>query len=142
MIKDKEQVEDANPNALPPPPRLTLNGVSTGSPRAFLSPPTRPPPPPPLTGGISMTESEKRRRELEEEQGVYEVTVKPDLPPLEVTGGGIPLSPDPFGRFPSSPSEPPPEINAEAVEHRARSGTVTTTMTTKSRFSADSSDEL
>ena len=153
IIKENEKSSVEKPNGPPPLPRLALNGVSTLPPRAFTAPPTRPPPPPPLNGlGVSaapMSESEKRRREVEEEQGMYDVTVKEGL--LHVGGENvIPLSPDPFGRYPSSSSSPPAlaDINGDrvgALEKRARSRTNgelevrarSGTSTMASRFSDD-----
>ena len=82
------------------PPTLALNGISTQPPRLR-------PPPLPLNqhrDGPIMTETEKRRLEQQPER---------DVSP-------IPLSPDPFGRYPSSSSPPP------------------LTIQTKSRFSVDS----
>ncbi|KAI6153985.1 hypothetical protein BKA82DRAFT_4096161 [Pisolithus tinctorius] len=78
---------------LPPsPPKLALNGVTTGAPKAFVPPSAR--------GGMS-PETEARRRELD--QSIYPATVPaPFTRQTDLTSDSpIPLSPDPFGRYPS-----------------------------------------
>ena len=133
-IRDKDKIERSaeNPSA-PPPPRLAVNGVTTSAPKSFA--PSRLPP-------NGLTESEKRRRELEEQHGMHVPRSESSLGESPV----IPLSPDPFGRFPSSTAELPQPVTIRSsvvvekeVEHemplavhtRARSGTT-------SRFSNDS----
>ncbi|KAH7886191.1 hypothetical protein F5I97DRAFT_1928063 [Phlebopus sp. FC_14] len=132
---------------LPSPPRLALNGVTTGAPKAFIAPPLAGP-----SDDIS-TETETRRRELE--QYVYPANVPPFFTrQTNVTSDSpIPLSPDPFGRYPSvyeaepppaptywdpvthnfshKPSEPRPSVSS------ADEGSLAST-TPSSRFSADS----
>ncbi|PPQ72136.1 hypothetical protein CVT24_002407 [Panaeolus cyanescens] len=136
------------PDAPPSPPRLAVNGVTTSAPKSYL---------PTASPGLGISaETEKRRKEQEEEEALY--------PPVSAglrdenasTGSGspvIPLSPDPFGRYPSGEAEDAARTTnwetmtigrgvAEAEETvgdmsfssprtRARSGTT-------SRFSADS----
>ena len=81
------------PSNLPPsPPRLALNGVSTGAPKAFM-----PASNPLLT---VPTESQVRRRELE--QAMYPATMPSLSRQVNFTSDSpIPFSPDPFGRHPS-----------------------------------------
>lgn len=74
------------------PPKLALNSVTTGAPKSFVSPsPT----------GDAPSETDVRWRELG--QTVYPTTVpapftrQTDL----ISDSPIPLSPDPFGRYPS-----------------------------------------
>lgn len=130
MIKDKlSQTEDSNGSS---PPRLAVNGVTTSAPKTF-SPTWMP------QNGLS--ETEKRRKELEEEHSIFE-RVKSSTGDSAV----IPLSPDPFNRHPSSTADPRPQVvhgplsvergpDAEADNKtRSRSGTT-------SRFSADSLTE-
>ncbi|KIJ66381.1 hypothetical protein HYDPIDRAFT_109396 [Hydnomerulius pinastri MD-312] len=137
------------PANLPPsPPRLALNGVSTGAPKAFVAPLH-------ITGSSSTmsSESEMRRRELE--QSMYPPTVPPSFSRQTnmTSDSPIPLSPDPFGRFPSvyetdllpvpsywdpatqklshEPSDPRPSLSS--VDEGSLAST-----TPSSRFSADS----
>ncbi len=128
MLKDK-MGQSENPNA-PSPPRLAVNGVTKSTPKPFSQ--TR-------VVHNGLTETEKRRKELEEELGMF---LPRRIESLTIDSVVIPLSPDPFNRYPSSPVEPPqpqavpvsveggPEPK-EVVETRPRSGTT-------SRFSADS----
>jgi hypothetical protein len=130
----------------PSPPRLTLNGVTTSVPRPFV---------PASTNAIS-AETEKRKRDLEEEHPALAKSPSP-VPTYAAESLVIPLSPDPFGRYPSSQTNSSietrlsgssvhkrdtvtvgPESTAlepvgkdEDSEGRSRSATV-------SRFSADS----
>ncbi|KAF9451388.1 hypothetical protein P691DRAFT_807934 [Macrolepiota fuliginosa MF-IS2] len=78
----------------PSPPRLALNGVTTSAPKQFT-------PTPKSSSNVVSAETEKRKRELEEE---YPALANPPSP---VAGSAadqsvIPLSPDPFGRYPSA----------------------------------------
>ncbi|KAJ3988993.1 hypothetical protein F5890DRAFT_1488290 [Lentinula detonsa] len=81
------------------PPRLAINGVSTFAPHAFKRQNS-------LSSSSDISaETMKRRKEAEEEQNLY-----PALNLLSQSGSGsensspvIPLSPDPFGRFSSTP---------------------------------------
>ncbi|KAG6851357.1 hypothetical protein H0H93_005755 [Arthromyces matolae] len=79
----------------PSPPRLAVNGVTTSAPKSFT---------PNISGEIS-EESALRKRELEQEQGYQQRRASPPKPPY--TGPEsplLPLSPDPFGRFASTPA--------------------------------------
>lgn len=86
-----------NPNAPPSPPRLAVNGVTTSAPRSYNASPSKP--------AAGPSESERRKRLDEEDAGFYGqasaessfVQIDHDESPV------IPLSPDPFGRHPSSP---------------------------------------
>ncbi|KAG5649796.1 hypothetical protein H0H81_002018 [Sphagnurus paluster] len=132
-------------DAPPSPPRLAVNGITTSAPRSY-APNIR------TSGSEISSETESRRRELEEENGY-------SLPsPTMRTGVEspiIPLSPDPFGRFSSAsiPSGsrgsstyweneiPAGSLPVPAIDHselappdnRKRSNSAAT-----SRFSADS----
>ncbi|KAF9531862.1 hypothetical protein CPB83DRAFT_785578 [Crepidotus variabilis] len=135
-IKGQMGQSTVNPNAPPSPPRLAVNGITTSAPKSFI---------PARGASIGATESEKRRREQEEENALYPRRgASKDLSPADSV---IPLSPDPFGRYPSSPEPPTPASlqdtatqrgddpaprQADAAHTRNRSGTTT------SRFSADS----
>ncbi|KAF9469706.1 hypothetical protein BDZ94DRAFT_1243073, partial [Collybia nuda] len=88
------------PDGPPSPPRLAVNGVTTSAPRSYV--PQRS-----STSEIS-AETEKRKRELEEEQGYPVLTPSVGRGPTNPSDSPIiPLSPDPFGRYSSTP-EPPP----------------------------------
>ncbi|KAG1757066.1 hypothetical protein EDB19DRAFT_1655633 [Suillus lakei] len=134
-------------NLTPSPPRLAVNGVSTGAPKSF-APPSRSSSPNALS-----TETKIRKRDLE--PSMY----PPPLPPSfgtqsnTATDSPIPLSPDPFGRYPSyleSESHSAPtywdpatgQFTRIPVESRPSlssvdEGSVAST-TPSSRFSADS----
>ncbi|KIJ22161.1 hypothetical protein PAXINDRAFT_178265 [Paxillus involutus ATCC 200175] len=136
-------------NLPPSPPRLALNGVTTGAPKAFMSPPLR------LTTVSSTVPTETDIRRREQEQVVYPTTIRPSLSrQTNITiDSPIPLSPDPFGRYPSvyetdalpvpsywdsatqqfshEPSDPRPSLSS------ADEGSLAST-TPSSRFSADS----
>ncbi|KAG6380803.1 hypothetical protein JVT61DRAFT_5187 [Boletus reticuloceps] len=86
-------VSPTRPVNLPPsPPRLALNGVSTGAPKAFM--------PASSASSTVPTESQVRRRELE--QAMYPATMSsPSRQVNIVSDSPIPLSSDPFGRHPS-----------------------------------------
>ncbi|KAG6846074.1 hypothetical protein H0H87_006438 [Tephrocybe sp. NHM501043] len=124
------------------PPRLAVNGITTSAPKSFA----------PNPFGEMSAESQLRKRELEEEQGFR----RPSKPQEASESPIIPLSPDPFGRFSSTPADSSgsrqtstywdqdtvPEISAEihtsapivSPDIRKRSNSTATT----SRFSADS----
>ncbi|KAF9245707.1 hypothetical protein BU15DRAFT_40761 [Melanogaster broomeanus] len=98
MANSANSSSPARPANLPPsPPRLALNGVTTGAPRAFIPPPLQ------LAGASStvLTETDIRRRELE--QTIYPTTIPPSVSRQTnlTSDSPIPLSPDPFGRYPS-----------------------------------------
>ncbi|KAJ3507423.1 hypothetical protein NLJ89_g6314 [Agrocybe chaxingu] len=139
--------EKVNADAPPSPPRLAVNGITTSAPKSY-KPTYRP--------SAGPSETEKRKKELEDETTLYPPVApakRNDDPTSE--SPVIPLSPDPFGRYPSTPEPYDPrssgtswdtmtigrgstqtlEIIAEGdvkTRGRGRSGTTT------SRFSADS----
>ncbi|KAH9081783.1 hypothetical protein EDB83DRAFT_2310125 [Lactarius deliciosus] len=150
----------------PAPPKLALNGVSNDIP---VSPYSK------ALSGMQEFESEEskaRRRELDGHEPTYPQTVPPSLrKPVSSGFPVIPLSPDPFGRFPSIPASPPSTSEGsespEGLHPQARikystfgipperhsslgsfsgDGTVSshtdpTSATPSSRFSIDSTDE-
>ncbi|KDR85644.1 hypothetical protein GALMADRAFT_234637 [Galerina marginata CBS 339.88] len=147
MIKDKEgSASTTNPNAPPSPPRLAVNGVTTSAPRSYQ---------PIQTPAAGSSESE-RRKKMEEDEEILQPPLLSTR--LQVQGSSIespiiPLSPDPFGRHPSTEqpqsfhmsgadwdtvtigkgvqaAKAEPELEPP-VKSRARSGTT-------SRFSTDS----
>ncbi|XP_006454195.1 hypothetical protein AGABI2DRAFT_113948 [Agaricus bisporus var. bisporus H97] len=75
----------------PSPPRLALNGVTTSAPRSFIS----------TSSNAISAETERRKQELEEE---YPALAKSSDPVSSSTADSpiVPLSPDPFARYPSS----------------------------------------
>ncbi|KAI0718929.1 hypothetical protein C8T65DRAFT_736960 [Cerioporus squamosus] len=94
-----------DPDALeghPSPPRIAFNGISTELPKSPFQ--KR------FTNGDAMSdESIARKRELEEEQdALYPPLVAPALRTPGSDSPIIPLSPDPFGRFPSDMEGPAP----------------------------------
>ncbi|KAH9044615.1 hypothetical protein EDB85DRAFT_1854326 [Lactarius pseudohatsudake] len=150
----------------PAPPKLALNGVSNDIP---VSPYSKA-----LSGmqDFESEESKARRRELDGHEPTYPQTVPPSLrKPVSSGFPVIPLSPDPFGRFPSIPASPPSTSEGsespEGLRPQARikystfgipperhsslgsfsgDGTVSshtdpTSATPSSRFSIDSTDE-
>lgn len=167
----KEQDEPpASPTAsshrdsFPTPPRLALNGVSNAIPVSPYAKQRQSQP----TGDAS-DESMARKREFEGQEPSYPDIVPPSLRKAEVSNSPvIPLSPDPFGRFPfdsdaariseersSSEStrgsritystfEIPPERQASLNRDTSTSSTTSPrhkSQAPSSRFSMDSSDE-
>lgn len=134
-------------NLTPSPPRLAVNGVSTGAPKSF-APPSRSSSPNALS-----TETKIRKRDLE--PSMYPPPLPPSFGrvPDTATDSPIPLSPDPFGRYPSyleSEALPTPtywdpatgQFTSIPLESRPSlssvdEGSVAST-TPSSRFSADS----
>ncbi|KAG1904601.1 uncharacterized protein F5891DRAFT_1103542 [Suillus fuscotomentosus] len=134
-------------NLSPSPPQLAINGVSTGAPKSF-APPSRSSSPNTLS-----TETKIRKRDLE--PSTYPTPLPPSFRRLSdtATDSPIPLSPDPFGRYPSyleSEAHSPPtywdpatgKFTSIPVESRPSlssvdEGSVAST-TPSSRFSADS----
>ncbi|KAG2062416.1 hypothetical protein BDR06DRAFT_946576 [Suillus hirtellus] len=134
-------------NLSPSPPQLAINGVSTGAPKSF-APPSRSSSPNTLS-----TETKIRKRDLE--PSMYPTPLPPSFRRLSdtATDSPIPLSPDPFGRYPSyleSEAHSPPtywdpatgKFTSIPVESRPSlssvdEGSVAST-TPSSRFSADS----
>ena len=92
--------EEKDPDAPPSPPKFAFNGISTEPPKAMFranrSSNSRP-------GSIS-NETLARQRALAEEQGLYP-PLGPGTPRNE-DSPIIPLSPDPFGRYPSMSEVP------------------------------------
>ncbi|KAF9055942.1 hypothetical protein BJ165DRAFT_1521903 [Panaeolus papilionaceus] len=152
MIKERGDgngIAATGPDAPPSPPRLAVNGVTTSAPKSYM--------PTPAQGLGPSPETEKRRREQEQEEALYPPVSASQREESLNSGTGspvIPLSPDPFGRYPSGEAEGTQagSINWETMtigrgvpeteetvgemsfspRTRARSGTT-------SRFSADSS---
>lgn len=97
-LKDKDNSSATNPNAPPSPPRLAVNGITTSAPRSYM--PSRQAPP------EGSSESERRKKLDEEESGLY----PPAMPNVQRKSPSdspvIPLSPDPFGRHPSTNEVP------------------------------------
>ncbi|KAG6874428.1 hypothetical protein C0995_015164 [Termitomyces sp. Mi166 len=88
----------------PSPPRLAVNGVTASAPKSLI----------PDSSGKMSEESELRKRELEEEQGYHRRPI-PLKSSIDANSGPIiPLSPDPFGRFSSTPPPPPGEQQSSA----------------------------
>ncbi|PFH52305.1 hypothetical protein AMATHDRAFT_2306 [Amanita thiersii Skay4041] len=139
----KESFTPVKTDGPPSPPRLAVNGVTTSAPVSYLAAER-------LSSSEVSPETERRMKELEEEYGlVHPVQGKRDIKPEEASV--IPLSPDPFGRYPSSPETgglhssaywgaplttglqlPATYQDEENLKDRPRSSTVT------SRFSIDS----
>ncbi|KAI8981156.1 hypothetical protein BD414DRAFT_91528 [Trametes punicea] len=84
------------------PPRIAFNGISTELPKSPFQKRIR--------GDVISDETLARKRELEEEQNVlYPPLVAPQLLRQSASDSPvIPLSPDPFGRFPSDLDSVPP----------------------------------
>ena len=137
-------------------PKLSLNGISNPMPAS------------PYKKSFSESEEFKaRRRELDGHEPSYpEVVASSSRQPTSSSSPIIPLSPDPFGRFPSSPSPPsisqistflelppkpkysaaevPPEQHASGSHSHEDSPTSHLEATSRppsSRFSLDSTDE-
>ncbi|KAF7302992.1 hypothetical protein MKEN_01262100 [Mycena kentingensis (nom. inval.)] len=89
------------------PPRLAVNGVSTSAPKRFL-PNSRAPGAP---GAPS--ETELRKKELEEQQTSYPAMTPAIGKKTSLNSPLIPLSPDPFGRYPSQQQEQAAGPNAK-----------------------------
>ncbi|KAI0257261.1 hypothetical protein BJV78DRAFT_1277817 [Lactifluus subvellereus] len=97
--QDDEGETSLDLDDFPPPPKFALNGVSNAIPVS------------PYKKSFSMSvdteseESKARRRDINSEEPTYPVVVPPSLRiPASSNSPIIPLSPDPFGRFPSLPS--------------------------------------
>ncbi|KAI0095239.1 hypothetical protein BDY19DRAFT_76393 [Irpex rosettiformis] len=80
---------------VPSPPTFAFNGISTEPPKAFSRQRE--------DSDLISNETLARQRALEEERGLYPPLVAPSMLALRRHGDSpiIPLSPDPFGRFPS-----------------------------------------
>lgn len=76
------------------PPKFAFNGISTDPPKSFQQSRAR--------SGTLSDESMARKRALEEESGLYPPLVAPNLfGTKSLESPIIPLSPDPFGRYPT-----------------------------------------
>ncbi|KAG6878312.1 hypothetical protein C0993_008909 [Termitomyces sp. T159_Od127] len=95
-----QNVSSPHQDDVPPsPPSLAVNGVTTSAPKSFIS----------NSSGKLSEESESRKLELEEQQSYHRRPVPPK-PLIDANSDPIiPLSPDPFGRFASTPPPPPGE---------------------------------
>ncbi|KAH8099736.1 hypothetical protein BXZ70DRAFT_214929 [Cristinia sonorae] len=93
LSSHRETDEDAPPS----PPRFAFNGITTEPPKSFQ--PKRA-----AQANIVSSESLARKRAMEEENGLYP-PLTPGVPYERFSSESpiIPLSPDPFGRFPSEP---------------------------------------
>ncbi|KAI0673644.1 hypothetical protein C8Q78DRAFT_1018232 [Trametes maxima] len=94
---DPEPADD-----IPSPPRIAFNGISTDLPKSPFQKRT--------PADVISDETLARQRELEEEQAaLYPPLVAPSLRRNTASDSPvIPLSPDPFGRFPSDLESIPP----------------------------------
>ncbi|KAG1754775.1 uncharacterized protein EDB91DRAFT_1095537 [Suillus paluster] len=144
-VSQSPSLQSHRPADLPPsPPRLAVNGVSTGAPKSF-APPSRSASP-----NSFSTETKIRKRDLE--SSIYPPPLLPSFGRQSdmSSDSPIPLSPDPFGRYPSYPeseSQSTPtywdpatgQFTSIPAESRPSvdEGSVAST-TPSSRFSADS----
>ncbi|KAI0028588.1 hypothetical protein K488DRAFT_89599 [Vararia minispora EC-137] len=108
----------ADVDNFPSPPKFALNGVSNAIP---MSPYKQS-----FSEGNESEESKARRREFDEGQDPsYPAIVPPSLRQAKKTDSFgspvIPLSPDPFGRFPSEPVPPVPALPSRMSESSHRS---------------------
>lgn len=90
-IKDSRTSFEGKLDRPSSPPGLAVNGVTTSAPRSYM--------PTSRSAVDPHSETERRKKELEDEQALY-----PPIPPPKrdkELPSPIPLSPDPFGRFPS-----------------------------------------
>ncbi|KAH9897903.1 hypothetical protein C8Q73DRAFT_377037 [Cubamyces lactineus] len=139
-----EDPEPTPADGMPSPPRIAFNGISTDLPKSPFQKRTR--------EDVISDETLARKRELEEEQdALYPPLVAPSL--LRHTASDspiIPLSPDPFGRFPSEldgvppmQAEIPPSASRKRHAHNNKSSSGMSDAPS-SRFSLDSvaSDDL
>ncbi|KAL0951722.1 hypothetical protein HGRIS_008396 [Hohenbuehelia grisea] len=108
-LRDSGTVQPSikSPDRVPSPPQLAVNGITTSAPKPFMARP-------PSSGSIS-AETQFRMRELEEQEASYPLIHPPSNGHISPATESpvIPLSPDPFGRFSSSPGpsssrQPPP----------------------------------
>ena len=115
-------------------PQLAVNGITTASPLRFI-PPTRSP-------SLDVpSETQRRKKELIE----YSPDLAAEMDENEVASDSpIPLSPDPFGRYPSSKDPPVPFDTSSLANgpNDAANGSASNTAPVSSRFSVDSADEV
>lgn len=93
-IRDSQQGsgKSSRTDGPPSPPRLALNGVTTSAPKSFV--------PHQSSSNALSAETEKRKRELEDEYPALS-NARSSASGSPVGSPVIPLSPDPFGRYPS-----------------------------------------
>lgn len=92
-IKDKPSNFEGKLDRPPSPPSLAVNGVTTSAPRSYM-PGSRP-------ANDAQSETERRKKELQDEQALYPPIPPPKHDEILSSPAVIPLSPDPFGRYPS-----------------------------------------
>ncbi|KAH9920222.1 uncharacterized protein BXZ73DRAFT_104735 [Epithele typhae] len=96
---------DQQADGLPSPPRIAFNGISTELPKS------------PFQQRFSTHNSDEsdetlaRKRELAEQDALYPPLMAPSLLRPGSDSPVIPLSPDPFGRFPSEYDTTPPRLD-------------------------------
>ncbi|KAI0311274.1 hypothetical protein OF83DRAFT_771021 [Amylostereum chailletii] len=162
--------DDDDPNnslgldGFPSPPKFALNGVSNAIPLSPYKQRFS------VSSNGESEESKARKRELEGHEPTYPAIIPPSLRARDPASSSpvIPLSPDPFGRFPSEPVPPVPQrMSEDRYSHRSSSSQSRTTFsldknrdsdtfnrddsmtsvsdrkssTPSSRFSIDSADE-
>ncbi|KAK0208699.1 hypothetical protein DFS33DRAFT_467059 [Desarmillaria ectypa] len=121
-------------NNNPSPPRLALNGVTTSAPQSFN----------PASSSTGTESSETtRRKQMDKEESEQLVQEQYPRHTPQINGSFkdaiIPLSPDPFGRYPSTPT---PSADSKGSAYWDDNSTaVEESKTTSSRFSADSAKD-
>lgn len=144
--------ENGGANLPPSPPQLALNGITTSAPKGFVS----------LLSGRSSNgvsaETGQRRKELQDEHALYPLMAGPESTYSHDSAGSpvIPLSPDPFGRYPSTPDAPlmnddsgpqywesqrRPSVSSDIVHDADDPAGSRSTSRATSRFSFDSSSD-
>ncbi|KAF8640804.1 hypothetical protein AX17_000453 [Amanita inopinata Kibby_2008] len=127
----KESLNAVKTDGPPSLPRLAVNGVTTSAPISYS---------PPSKFDLELSpETERRKKELEEEYASGDLASQ-KAKQLVVGSPVIPLSPDPFGRYPST-SESGSYWQGPPVESRSRSktkGDKSAKSLVTSRFSIDS----
>jgi hypothetical protein len=146
-IRDNSTGSGEKRDRPPSPPCLAVNGITTSAPGSYMQA-SRP-------GIDPRSETERRKKEVEDEQAIYLPIPPPKddkdlLPPSP-----IPLSSDPFGRYPSMESSTSVPVGAHWTPNtaihsvstrqevasevsQAESQSLPSTSSTTSRFSADS----
>ncbi|KAK0465516.1 uncharacterized protein EV420DRAFT_963592 [Desarmillaria tabescens] len=122
------------PSNNPSPPRLAVNGVTTSAPQSFN--------PTSSSAGAESSETTRRKQMEKEESGQLLQEQYPRHTP-QINGSFkdaiIPLSPDPFGRYPSTPT---PSADSKGSAYWDDNSTaMEESKTTSSRFSADSAKD-
>ncbi|KAI0347989.1 hypothetical protein BDW22DRAFT_1424225 [Trametopsis cervina] len=105
-INGNENTDDSESRP-PSPPTFAFNGISTEPPKSFVRQKVDP--------NLISSETLARQRALQEDNGLYPPLVAPAIlnPTRHEYSPVIPLSPDPFGRFPS-------EAEATHLERESR----------------------